>query len=115
MKTSLGMIEKFARDLAAKAESFVDDISTLEGRTFSMASTQIGSLAEGSWIWQIRSWRTTAVTCLYQDRLRLADTTVCLPVDANDQIDRSVCGYASLWSAKRCRRARRYSGRWEMR
>ncbi len=39
------------RDLAAKAESFVDDISTLEGRTFSMASTQIGSLAEELDLW----------------------------------------------------------------
>ncbi len=83
-------IEKFARDLAAKAESFVDDISTLEVRTFSMASTQIGSLAEGE---------LDLADQELADKLRLraytridfdCDTTVCLPVDANDQIDRSV-------------------------
>ena len=83
-------IEKFAKDLAAKAESFVSDISTLEIRTFSTPSTQISLLADGE---------LDLADPGLADKLKLraytkidfdCDTTVCLPVDANDQIDRSV-------------------------
>jgi hypothetical protein len=83
-------IERFTKDLATKAESFVSDISTLEVRTFTMPSTQITALAgdefdlldpvlaEGL---RLRAYTRVAFDC---------DTTVCLPVDENDQIDRSV-------------------------
>lgn len=83
-------IEKFAKDLAAKAESFVSDISTLEIRTFSTPSAQISLLADGE---------LDLTDPGLADKLKLraytkidfdCDTTVCLPVDANDQIDRSV-------------------------
>jgi hypothetical protein len=83
-------IERFTKDLASKAESFVSDISTLEVRTFTMPSTQITALA---------SDRFDLMDPELADRLRLraytrvdfdCDTTVCLPVDENDQIDRSV-------------------------
>ncbi|MCU0519273.1 MAG: hypothetical protein MUF84_01070 [Anaerolineae bacterium] len=83
-------IEKFTKDLANKAESFVSDVTTLEVRTFSMPSTQISLLAGGE---------LDLADQAMADKLRLraytkidfdCDTTVCLPVDANDQIDRSV-------------------------
>jgi hypothetical protein len=83
-------IERFTKDLAAKAESFVGDISTLEVRTFTMPSTQITVLAgdeldlmdpELVERLRLRAYTRVAFDC---------DTTVCLPVDENDQIDRSV-------------------------
>ena len=83
-------IEKFAKDLAGKAESFVDDISTLEVRTFTTPSAQITTLA-GEELdldnptltgdFQLRAYTKVDFDC---------DTTICVPVDENDQIDRSV-------------------------
>ena len=83
-------IEKFAKDLAAKAESFVDDISTLEVRTFTTPSAEITTLAGGeldladptlAQQLQLRAYTKIDFDC---------DTTICLPVEANDQVDRSV-------------------------
>lgn len=83
-------IEKFARDLANKAETFVSDISTLEVRTFTTPSAQITDLAGNELNLndpalvgklQLRAYTKIDFDC---------DTTICLPVDANDQIDRSV-------------------------
>ena len=83
-------IEKFARDLAAKAETFVGDISTLEVRTFTTPSAQITDLMGDeldlndpalAGKLQLRAYTKIDFDC---------DTTICLPVDANDQIDRSV-------------------------
>ena len=83
-------IEKFAKDLAAKAESFVDDISTLEIRTFTTPSVQITPLAEGELDLTdpaiVERLKLRAYTKIDFD----CDTTICLPVDDNDQIDRSV-------------------------
>ncbi|MBN1246416.1 MAG: hypothetical protein JXC32_02105 [Anaerolineae bacterium] len=83
-------IEKFAKDLAAKAESFVDDISTLEIRTFTTPSAQITPLAGGELDLTdpaiVERLKLRAYTKIDFD----CDTTICLPVDANDQIDRSV-------------------------
>ena len=83
-------IEKFAQDLATKAESFVSDISTLEVRTFTTPSAQISLLADGELDLAdpalAEKLRLRAYTKIDFD----CDTTVCLPVDANDQIDRSV-------------------------
>ena len=85
-----GAIEKFARDLATKAETFVTDISTLEVRTFTTPSAQIADLVGGeldlndpglTGKLQLRAYTKIDFDC---------DTTICLPVDANDQIDRSV-------------------------
>jgi hypothetical protein len=83
-------IQKFAEDLAGKAESFVDDISTLEVRTFTTPSAQITTLA-GEELdldnptltgeFKLRAYTKVDFDC---------DTTICLPVDENDQIDRSV-------------------------
>jgi hypothetical protein len=83
-------IEKFAKDLAGKAETFVKDISTLEVRTFTTPSTQITELSRGeldlndpglAGKLQLRAYTKVDFDC---------DTTICLPVDANDQIDRAV-------------------------
>jgi hypothetical protein len=83
-------IEKFTKDLAGKAETFVQDISTLEVRTFTTPSAQITELVGGELDLndpglvgklQLRAYTKIDFDC---------DTTVCLPVDANDQIDRSV-------------------------
>lgn len=83
-------IEKFARDLAHKAETFVSDISTLEVRTFTTPSIQIIDLAGDELDLhdpamvdklQLRAYTKIDFDC---------DTTICLPVDSNDQIDRSV-------------------------
>jgi hypothetical protein len=83
-------IEKFAKDLAARAESFVDDVSTLEVRTFTTPSSKISTLA-GDQLDLVdpriaESLQLRAYTKVEFD----SDTTVCLPVDANDQVDRSV-------------------------
>ena len=78
------------KDLAAKAESFVDDISTLEIRTFTTPSVQITPLAEGELDLTdpaiVERLKLRAYTKIDFD----CDTTICLPVDDNDQIDRSV-------------------------
>ncbi len=83
-------IEKFTKDLASKAETFVSDISTLEVRTFTTPSAQIKMLADGG---------LNLLDPGLADKLRLraytrvdfdCDTTVCLPVDSNDQVDRIV-------------------------
>lgn len=83
-------IEKFARDLAGRAESYVEDISTLEIRTFTTPSAQITSLTRKGLDLNdpglTDSLRLRAYTRIDFD----CDTTVCLPVDENDQIDRSV-------------------------
>ncbi|MGC9521855.1 MAG: hypothetical protein ACP5HG_08245 [Anaerolineae bacterium] len=83
-------IEKFARDLAGKAESYVEDISTLEIRTFTTPSAQITSVARSGLDLNdpglAERLRLRAYTRIDLD----CDTTVCLPVDENDQIDRSV-------------------------
>lgn len=83
-------IEKFAQDLANRAETFVGDISTLEIRTFTTPSTQIVNLADDGLDFNdpglAGKLRLRAYTKIDFD----CDTTICLPVDSNDQIDRSV-------------------------
>ncbi len=83
-------ISKFTSDLAAKAESFINDITTLEVRTFTSPSDQFTSLAAGginledpidSSKMQLRAY-----TKINFD----SDTIICLPVDQNNQVDRSV-------------------------
>jgi hypothetical protein len=83
-------IEKFTKDLANRAETFVQDISTLEVRTFTTPSTQITELTGGeldlndpgfAGKLQLRAYTKVDFDC---------DTTVCLPVDDNDQVDRAV-------------------------
>lgn len=83
-------ISKFTSDLAAKAESFVNDITTLEVRTFTSRSDQFTSLAGGGFNFdgpidstkmQLRAYTKINFDC---------DTTICLPVDDNNQVDRSV-------------------------
>jgi hypothetical protein len=83
-------VEKFTRDLARKAESFVEDISTLEVRTFTTPGNEIMALAG-------EELKLDAVNPSGPLQLRAytkvdfdSDTTICLPMDANDQVDRSV-------------------------
>jgi len=83
-------VSKFTSDLAAKAESFVNDITTLEVRTFTTPSNQFTLLAgdglnlegpiDGTHL-QLRAYTKINFDC---------DTTICLPVDDNNQVDRSV-------------------------
>lgn len=83
-------VNKFTSDLAAKAESFVNDITTLEVRTFTTPSHEFTALVgdgvdleapiDGSHM-QLRAYTKINFDC---------DTTICLPVDANNQVDRSV-------------------------
>ena len=83
-------VEKFTRDLARKAESFVEDISTLEVRTFTTPGNEIMALAgEELQLDEVNPagpLQLRAYTKVDFD----ADTTICLPMDANDQVDRSV-------------------------
>lgn len=83
-------VEKFTRDLARKAETFVDDITTLEVRTFTTPGSKMMTLAG-------RELRVDEVNPSGPMQLRAytkvdfdSDTTICLPMDANDQVDRSV-------------------------
>ena len=83
-------VSKFTSDLAAKAESFVNDITTLEVRTFTSPSDQFTALVgggidleapfDGSKM-QLRAYTKINFDC---------DTIICLPVDENNQVDRSV-------------------------
>ncbi|MGC9467376.1 MAG: hypothetical protein ACP5HS_02175 [Anaerolineae bacterium] len=83
-------IEKFAKDLATKAETFVTDVSALEIRTFTTPSAQISNLAgvelDLADPGLVDKLKLRAYTKVDFD----CDTTICLPVDDNDQIDRSV-------------------------
>ncbi len=83
-------VEKFTRDLARKAETFVEDVTTLEVRTFTTPGSEMMTLAG-------RELKIDAVNPSGPIQLRAytkidfdSDTTICLPVDANDQVDRSV-------------------------
>ena len=83
-------ISKFTSDLAAKAESFVNDITTLEVRTFTSPSDQFTSLVAGGMDLEdpidSSKMQLRAYTKINFD----SDTTICLPVDENNQVDRSV-------------------------
>jgi hypothetical protein len=83
-------VEKFTRDLAHKAEGFVEDITTLEVRTFTVPGKEIMVLSD-------HELKLDEVNPAGPMQLRAytkvdfdSDTTICLPMDANDQVDRSV-------------------------
>mgnify|MGYP006311892089 CR=1 FL=1 len=83
-------VEKFTRDLAHKAESFVEDVTTLEVRTFTTPGSEMMALSG-------RELKLDEVNPSGPMQLRAytkvdfdSDTTICLPMDANDQVDRSV-------------------------
>ena len=84
-------VQKFARDLAAKVESFVTDITELEVRTYTLAEGQFATVlddpnkkndktlsGEGA---QLRAYTRIAFD---------SDTIVCLPVNNSGQIDGAV-------------------------
>ena len=83
-------VEKFTRDLAHKAEGFVEDITTLEVRTFTVPSKEIMVLSDHELklgeVNPAGPMQLRAYTKVDFD----SDTTICLPMDANDQVDRSV-------------------------
>ena len=83
-------VEKFTKDLAHKAETFVEDIATLEVRTFTTPGSEIMALAgEELKLDEVNPsgpMELRAYTKVDFD----SDTTICLPMDENDQVDRSV-------------------------
>lgn len=83
-------VKKFAGDLAVKIENFVSDISELEVRTYTTPHDQI-NVVTGSKK-DIRQMATEGKVTLraYTQISFDGDTTICVPVDAGGEIDRSV-------------------------
>lgn len=83
-------IESFTKDLAEKAETFVQDVTNLEVRTFTSPKSEIMMLAtdalDASNQEMMHKVELRAYTKIDFD----SDTTVCVPVDENDQVDRAV-------------------------
>ena len=83
-------ISKFTSDLAAKAESFVNDITTLEVRTFTAPGNMFTALV-GAGIDTEDPINTSQLQLRAYTKINFdCDTTICLPVDDNNQVDRSV-------------------------
>jgi hypothetical protein len=83
-------IKKFASDLGSKVESFIEDVSELEVRTFTtpadQAETFIKGQADFAEIMTEGKVSLRAYTGVSFD----GDTTVWVPVDASGAIDRGV-------------------------
>jgi len=83
-------VEKFARDLADKAQSFVNDITELEVRTYTTPSEQPATVASSSPLddpttaarMKLRAYTKISFDC---------DTVMCVPINRDEQVD------SALW------------------
>jgi hypothetical protein len=79
-------VKKYAKDLAAKMNSFVEDISTLEVRTYTTPADQVPTDLSGDKIKTEGKATLRAYTAIKLD----GDTTVLAPTNAADEINQSV-------------------------
>jgi hypothetical protein len=85
-------VQKFAQELAVKVESFINDISVLEVRTYTTPQDQVEVLVkERPDIGEIATEGKIALRAYTQIGFD-GDTSICLPTDANGEVDRSVWG-----------------------
>ena len=77
-------VKKFSQDLAQKLESFIDDISTLQVRTYTTSADQIETFVSAQGQSDAATLR--AFTSIAFD----GDTTVCVPMEASGEVNSSV-------------------------
>jgi hypothetical protein len=82
-------VEKFAQDLAAKVENFVEDISELEVRTFTTPENQIESLVDGPLNLDSPDVKAKIQLRAYSQISFDGDTTICVP-ESEGVIDKSI-------------------------
>ncbi|MBN1580021.1 MAG: hypothetical protein JXA89_04915 [Anaerolineae bacterium] len=78
-------VKKFSQDLAKKVESFIDDVSTLQVRTYTTSADQIESFVSDQG--QPGAATLRAYTKISFD----GDTTVCVPMEASGEVN------SALW------------------
>jgi hypothetical protein len=83
-------VKKFARDLGTKVESFIEDVSELEVRTFTTPADQAETFVKGQADFAEIVTEGKASLRAYTGVSFDGDTTVWAPVDANGAIDRGV-------------------------
>ena len=79
-------VKKFASDLAARLNSFMDDISTLEVRTYTTPTDQVPTELSGD---KIRTEGKAALRAYSVIKLD-GDTTVLAPTDAAGEVNAAV-------------------------
>ena len=88
LKTS---VQKFASDLAAKVETFVEDISGLDVRTYTIKEGQFAAVVDADTKGDEKALTGDGVQLRAYTRIAFdSDTIVCLPVNDSGQIDGAV-------------------------
>ena len=91
-------VKKYAADLAGKLNSFMEDISTLEVRTYTTPADQVPTDLSGDKIKTEGKAMLRAYTAIRLD----GDTTVLAPTDAAGEVNAVDLGTASRrWSSRR--------------
>ena len=85
-------VQKYAHDLAEQVSRFVKDISELEVRTFTTPNDQVNVLIDNRPDLDEMATKGNIALRAYTKISLDGDTTVCVPQDANGEVDRSVWG-----------------------
>jgi hypothetical protein len=83
-------VKKFAKDLAQQVESFINDVSVLEVRTFTTPTDQMPVLVNSRPDFTNMATEGNVALRAYTKISFDGDTTVCLPLDASGEIDKGV-------------------------
>ncbi len=83
-------VQKFASDLGAKVESFIDDVSTLEVRTYTTPADQAETFVKGQADFAEILTEGRASLRAYTSVSFDGDTTIWVPTDESGQIDKSM-------------------------
>ena len=85
-------VKKFASDLGTKVESFIEDVSELEVRTFTTPADQAETFVKGQADFAEILTEGKASLRAYTGVSFDGDTTVWVPTDASGAVDREVWG-----------------------
>ncbi len=85
-------VKKFAGDLAGKIKSFIEDVTVLEVRTYTIAADQAPQLINNRPDFGQIATQGAVVLRAYTQVSFDGDTTVCVPVDAAGAVD------TTLWA-----------------
>ena len=84
-------VQKFASDLAAKVNVFIDDVSELEVRTYTIMEGQLATVVDDQENREKKVIAGEAVQLRAYTRIAFdSDTIACLPVNESGQIDGAV-------------------------
>jgi len=83
-------VQKFASDLGAKIETFIDDVSTLEVRTYTTPADQAETFVKGQADFAEILTEGRASLRAYTSVSFDGDTTVWVPTDESGQVDKSM-------------------------